>query len=269
MNAQHEPGSGFDTSVAHPARMYDYYLGGKDNFPADRKAAEEVLAVLPEGRDMARANRAFLGRAVRFLAGAAGIRQFLDIGTGLPTQGNTNEVAHAVAPGSRVVYVDNDPIVLVHARALLAAHDQSRTTVIQADLRVPDGILAHPEVHATLDFDQPMAILLVAILHFIRDQEDPAGIVARLKQVMSPGSYLVISHGTQDFDPALAQQAVRPYNRATAPFVLRSKDEIAGFFDGLDLVDPGLVQIPLWQPDGPLPSSLDRIWLYGGIGRKA
>ncbi|HEX9343766.1 MAG TPA: SAM-dependent methyltransferase [Actinomycetota bacterium] len=266
-HSEPEPTLDIDTSVAHPARMYDYFLGGKDNFPADREAAEKVLAIVPEGRDMARENRAFLGRAVRFLAGS-GIRQFLDIGTGIPTQGNTNAVAHAVAHDARVAYVDNDPIVLVHARALLAAHDQDRTTVVQADLRQPAELLAHPEVRAMIDFQQPVAILLVAILHFIRDQEDPAGIVACLKQVMAPGSYLVISHGTQDLDPVMAQRAVRPYNQATAPFILRSRDEIASFFDGLELVDPGLVQLPLWRPDGPVTANLDRIWLYGGIGQQ-
>src|SRR5258708_2548962 len=156
-----------DTGVAHPARMYDYYLGGKDNYQVDRDAAEEVLAVAPEGRDMAKANRAFLGRTVRYLAGQ-GIKQFLDIGTGIPGPGNTNDVAHSVQPGARVVYVDNDPIVLTHAGALLARHDPKRTTVIRADLRDPDSILEHPEALAVLDFDQPVAVLLVAVLHFIK-----------------------------------------------------------------------------------------------------
>jgi hypothetical protein len=256
-----------NTSVAHPARMYDYYLGGKDNYQVDREAAEKVLAVLPEGRDMARSNRAFLGRTVRYLAGQ-GIRQFLDIGTGIPGPGNTNEVAHSVAPDARVVYVDNDPIVLTHARALLAGHDPGRTTVIQADLRHPEMIINHRDVRAVLDFSQPTAILLVAVLHFIKDSEDPAGAVARLREAMAPGSYLVVSHGTGDLDPDRAVAAVKGYNRASAPFVLRTKEQIGEFFTGLDLVDPGLVQIPWWRPDGAAEAGADRIWLYGGIGRK-
>jgi SAM-dependent methyltransferase len=266
-----EPGwapAKIDTSVAHPARMYDYYLGGKDNYQVDRDAAEEVLAVLPEGRDMARANRAFLGRAVRYLAGQ-GIRQFLDIGTGIPGPDNTNDMAHAVQPEARVVYVDNDPIVLTHATALLARHDAKRTTVIQADLRDPDSILEHPDALRVLDFDQPIAILLVAVLHFIKHAEDPARLVERLKRSMSPGSYLVISHGTGDFEPDRASSAVQGYRQASAPFVLRGRQEIAELFDGLDLVEPGLVQIPWWRPDGEVGPEASQIWIYGGIGRKA
>ncbi|GAA4099117.1 SAM-dependent methyltransferase [Actinomadura miaoliensis] len=256
-----------DRSVPHPARMYDYYLGGKDNFEADRKAADEVLRVLPEARLMALENRAFLGRTVRFLA-AAGIRQFLDIGTGLPTQGNTNEVAHEVAPDARIVYVDNDPMVLVHARALLADRDEGPTVVVEGDVRDPDAILGHPDVRAIIDFDQPVAVLLVAILHFVRDSEDPAGIVERFKRAMAPGSHLVISHGTQDFDPERSAEAVRPYDSATAPFVTRSGAEIERFFDGLEMVDPGMVRLPLWRPDGDPPPYLDAIWVYGGVGRR-
>ncbi|GLZ14578.1 hypothetical protein Acsp04_48130 [Actinomadura sp. NBRC 104425] len=256
-----------DPSKPHPARMYDYFLDGKDNFEADRKAAEQVLRIAPEARLMALENRAFLGRAVRFLA-AAGIRQFLDIGTGLPTQGSTSEVAHEVAPDARIVYVDNDPMVLVHARALLADRDAKSTVVVEGDVRDPDAILGHPDVRAVIDFDQPVAVLLVAILHFIRESEDPVGIVERFKRVMAPGSYLVISHGTHDFDPERSAEAVRPYANATAPAVGRSGAEIKRFFDGLEMVDPGLVQLPLWRPDGEPPSHLDVIWLYGGVGRR-
>ena len=266
-----EPGwapARIDTSVAHPARMYDYYLGGKDNYQIDRDAAEEVLAVLPEGRDMARANRAFLGRAVRYL-GRQGIRQFLDIGTGIPGPDNTNDVAHSVQPEARVVYVDNDPIVLTHATALLARHDPKRTTVIQADLRDPDSILEHPDALRVLDFDQPIAILLVAVLHFIKHAEDPARLVERLKRVMSPGSYLVVSHGTGDFEPERAISAIQGYRQASAPFVLRSREQITSFFDGLELVEPGVVQIPWWQPDGEVGPEAEQIWIYGGIGRKS
>ena len=257
----------FNTQVAHPARMYDYYLGGKTNFDADREAAEQVLGVLPEGRDMAVANRMFLGRVVRYLA-AEGIRQFVDIGTGIPSPGSTNEVARAAAADARVVYVDNDPIVIAHARALLSGHSGGSATVVQADLRAPDDILTRPALREVIDLAKPVAILLVAVLHFIQDSEDPPGIVTRLKQAMAPGSYLVISHGTQDFNPEVARRAVGFYQRATAPFVLRRKDEIAALFEGLQMVEPGLVQLPFWRPQGELPANVDRIWLYAGVGRK-
>jgi len=256
-----------DTSVPHPARMYDYFLGGHDNYEVDRFAAEQVIAVVPEVRDMARANRAFLGRAVRFLA-EQGIRQFLDIGTGIPGPGNTGDVARQVAPQARVVYVDNDPIVLVHASALLAGHDPLRTTVIEADLRDPDAILGHPATNAVLDFDRPIAILLVAVLHFIMDDEEPARLVEQLKRVMVPGSYLVVSHGTSDIDPERAAEAVSTYNRGGARIIARTGAQIRRFFEGLELVDPGLVQLPLWRPDGPIEDDISGIWWYGGIARK-
>jgi S-adenosyl methyltransferase len=256
-----------DTGVAHPARMYDYYLGGKDNYEVDREAAEEVLAILPEGRDMARANRAFLGRTVRHLA-RLGVRQFLDIGTGIPGPDNTNDVAHSVEPEARVVYVDNDPIVLIHATALLARHDPKRTTVIQADLRDPESILQHPDTRALLDFGQPVAVLLVAVLHFLRDEENPHAAVELLKEAVPPGSYLVVSHGTADFEPERAHSAVKGYRQASAPFVLRSHQEISSFFDGFEVLEPGVVQIPWWRPDGEVPEDAGKIWIYGGIGRK-
>src|SRR6266511_2738859 len=198
--------SQIDTMKAHPARIYDCLLGGKDNYPVDREAAEQVLAAVPTARHMARANRAFLQRAVRFLAGEAGIRQFLDIGTGFPTQGNVHEVAQGVTADARVVYVDNDPIVHVHSNALLACDN---TIVVLADLREPDAILSHPHVRQVIDFGQPMALLLVAILHFIRDAEDPAGIIARFRDAMAPDSYLAISHATGDFDTVAATSAAR------------------------------------------------------------
>jgi hypothetical protein len=258
---------GIDTSVPHPARMYDYFLGGHDNYEVDRYAAEQVIAVVPEVRAMAWENREFLGRAVRFLA-RQGIRQFLDIGTGIPGPGNTGDVAREVAPSARVVYVDNDPIVLVHASALLAGHDPLHTTVIQADLRDPDAILGHPSTNAVLDFGQPIAILLVAVLHFIMDDEDPAGIVERLKQVMAPGSYLVVSHGTSDIDPERAAEAVSTYNRGGARIIARTGDQIRRFFEGLEFVDPGLVQLPLWRPDHEIADDISGIWWYAGMARK-
>lgn len=254
-----------DVTVAHPARMYDYYLSGKTHFAADREAAEKVLAVLPEGRDMAVANRAFLGRAVRFLAGQ-GISQFLDIGTGIPSPGSTSEVLHNLGHEGRVVYVDNDPIVVAHARALLA--DGADTSVVPADLREPETLLAAPGIAQVLDFSKPIGVLLVAVLHFIRDSEDPEGIVARLRDAVPAGSYFAISHGTQDFSQERAMAAVQGYDQATAPFVLRSRERFESFFDGLELVEPGVVQLPFWRPDGDVDASASKIWLYAGVGRK-
>ncbi len=251
--------------VPNPARMYDYYLDGKNNFPADREAAERALAIAPSTRDMARENRAFLRRAVRFLAAEAGIRQFLDIGAGLPTQGNVHEVAQAVAADARVVYADNDPVVVTHARALLA--DPS-TAAIPADLRDPGAILASPEVRALLDSGQPVAILLLAVLHFIQDADDPAGIVARLRDAVPAGSYLAISHATADAPnprPEVAAQVVGVYRRATASLALRGGAEVARFFEGFDLVDPGLVQVQHWRPEA-VSTAPGGIW--GGVGRK-
>ena len=260
--------SEIDTNVAAPARMYDYYLGGHDNYEVDRAAAEEVIAIVPTIREMARANRAFLGRAVRFAA-AQGIRQFLDIGTGIPGPGNTKDVAREVAPDARVVYVDNDPIVLTHARALLAHDDPLRTTVIRADLRDPGAILGDPQVSAVLDFNQPVAVLLVAVLHFIADSDDPIGIVRQLMAAVPAGSYLVVSHGTGDFDPQRAADAVQAYRRAGAPLVARSKQELMRLFEGLDLIDPGMVQVTRWHPDEKLPGQADSIWWYGAVARKS
>jgi hypothetical protein len=254
-----------DISVAHPARMYDYYLGGKTHFAADRAAADKVLAILPEGRDMAIDNRAFLGRAVRFLAGK-GITQFLDIGTGIPSPGNTSEVLGEVSPGARVIFVDNDPIVITHTRALLL--DSPLASVVHRDLRDTGSLLAAPGIKDTLDFGKPIAVLLVAVLHFIRDQEEPARIVQALRDALPQGSYLVISHGTQDFSPARATAAVRGYDQATAPFVLRPREDIEQFFDGLDMVEPGLVQLPFWRPEGDIKGDPSKIWLYAGVGRK-
>jgi hypothetical protein len=245
--------------------MYDYYLGGKTHFAADREAAEKVLAVLPEGRDMAIANRVFLSRAVRFLAGQ-GISQFLDIGTGIPSPGSTSEVLRDLRHESRVVYVDNDPIVVAHARALLA--DGTQATVVHADLREPDRLLAAPGIAGVLDSSAPIAVLLVAVLHFIRDSEEPERIVKQLKDAVPRGSYLAISHGTQDFSPERATAAVRGYEQATAPFVLRSRERVESFFDGFRLVDPGVVQLPFWRPDGDVGASASKIWLYAGVGRK-
>ncbi len=260
------PPAGLDTSTPNPARIYDALLGGKDNFPADRTAAHAILNVAPQARRGARENRAFLQRAVRYLAAEeAGIRQFLDIGTGLPTQGNVHQVAQAVAPDARVAYVDHDPVVHVHANALLA--DNTTTVAVLADLRDPEAILRHPEVRRLLDFARPVAVLLVAVLHFLRDEEDPAGIVARLRDAMAPGSYLVVSHATADFHPQAGAKVTEVYQRASAPLVLRSHSETGRFFGGFDLVAPGLVEPASWHPDDPVSPGAGGF--YSGVGRKS
>jgi hypothetical protein len=267
-----EPGfaaSEIDMSKPHPARMYDAYLGGKDHYPADRAAVRQVLRDFPEVRPIALANRAFMQRAVRFLAAEAGIRQFIDIGTGIPSAGNVHEVAGQAAPGTQVVYVDNDPIVHVHANALLTG--SGTTSIVLADLRDPAAILAHPKVRDLIDFTQPVALLLVAILHFITDEEDPAGIVATLRDGLPDGSYLVLSHATQDFHPpGTASRAAAAYQNATAPLVLRVFEQVSAFFAGFGLIEPGLVQAPLWRPDGkpPRPKDLAKIGIYAGVGRR-
>lgn len=267
-----EPGfapSQIDTSRPHPARMYDYYLGGKDNYLVDREAAAAVLQAVPEVRDMARENRAFMQRAVRYLVGEAGIRQIIDIGTGIPTAGNVHEVAQQIEPGVRVAYIDNDPIVHVHASALLTG--QGSTSTVLADLREPQAILGHPKVRELIDPAEPTAVLLMAILHFITDEEAPGSIIDAFRGALAPGSYLALSHGTADFhDQAIADASTAVYSRATAPLVLRGHAQIAGLFRGWDLVEPGVVQVPLWRPEGtPLRSrQLAKIGIYGGIGRK-
>lgn len=261
--------SEIDTTRPHPARMYDAYLGGKDNYAADREAVRQVLRVAPELRDTARANRAFLQRAVRFLVGEAGIRQILDIGTGIPSAGNVHEVAGQVAPGTRVAYVDNDPIVHVHANALLTGSGTTR--IILADLREPEKILRHPKVGELIDFSQPVGLLLVAVAHFLTDAENPGRVLATLRDALAGGSYLVLSHATADFRTEAARQAAAVYDQATSTITLRSHTQIAAFFEGWELVEPGLVQLPLWRPDGrrPRPKELSKIWGYGGVARRS
>ncbi len=272
LNEQGEAPVRLNTNIPHPARIYDYLLGGKDNFPADRAAAEAALAAGPEGRAIARANRRFLVRAVRFLA-EAGIRQFIDIGTGIPTSPNVHEVAQTVAPDARVVYVDNDPIVLLHARALMAGPGQGATTIVQADLHEPEAILAHPELVKVIDFSQPVAILLIAVLHHIHDEDDPAGIVARLLVPACSGSYVVISQLAQDIRPDRSTAVADVARRAGVTLLPRRRDQVLRFFNGLDLVEPGLVQPPLWRPDPDRnvredEENLDLIWFYAGVARK-
>ena len=258
-----------DTTKAHPARMYDYLLGGKDHFKADRDAIAGLLRAIPSARTGARENRAFLGRAVRYLVTEGGVRQFLDIGTGLPTANNVHEVAQSVAPESRIVYVDNDPIVLAHARALLTSHPAGRTTYIEADLHDPDAIVGHPEVRETLDLGQPIALMLVAVLHFFPDDQDPASIVSTLLAALAPGSYLVASHTTADYaDPGAAADGIRAVQRAGVPFQARTADEFSKLaFGGLEMVEPGLVPASEWRPEGPHPLPAE-VGYYGAVARK-
>jgi SAM-dependent methyltransferase len=258
-----------DTKRANVARVYDYWLGGTHNFLPDQDLARALLAVEPNFRAIARANRAFLGRAVRFLA-AAGIRQFLDIGSGIPTEGNVHEVAQHTAPGMRVVYADIDPIAVAHSKAILAG-DASAAS-IEADLREPEKILTHHTVGPLIDFGQPTALLLVSVLPFIADAEDPWRIVATLRDALAPGSYLVLCHPTGDSKPGVAQAFEKVYNRSvTTSGHVRSRADISRFFDGFSLVDPGLVFMPQWRPDSPADVPGDPSQFYGlaGVGRKA
>ena len=257
---------GIDTTVAHPARVYDYWLGGHVNFPADREAGERVLAATPGLRLRVLANRAFLARAVRFLAGPAGVDQFLDIGTGIPTANNTHEVAQSVNPKSRVVYVDNDPIVHVHAKALLTTTPDGASDFVQADLRGPHRVLT--SAARTLDLNRPVALILLGVLHLIQDVEDPWGIVSDLMAALPSGSYLALSHPAVETN-AGQLEAQRRYNeRVATPQTLRTRDDVARFFIGLEMVDPGLVEIHQWrpEPDEDLPASFSSA--HGGVGFK-
>ena len=265
----------FDTSVANQARIYDYLLGGKDNYAADRAAVDAVLKVAPELGFTARANRAFLGRAVRYLPAEAGIRQFLDIGTGIPTAGNTHQVAQAIAPETRVVYVDYDPIVLAHARALLTSHEAGATEYIDADLRDTDMILN--QAARLLDFSKPVAVTLLMILHVIPDSDDPYALVARVMDAMPPGSYLAASHLGSDLLDQDAKQGFEGIVSRTAQqqYIGRNREQMARFFDGTDLVEPGLVRVEEWRPDpdpdpdpDPGAGETGRSALWCGVGRK-
>ncbi|MFD3523955.1 SAM-dependent methyltransferase [Streptomyces sp. NPDC058653] len=252
-----------DTSRPHPARIYDYLLGGKDNYEVDQEAGDQLAVAAPEVRIGVRANRAFLQRAVRHVVGS-GVRQILDVGTGLPTSPNVHETAQEVAPDVRIAYVDNDPIVNAHANALL---DRSGgTSIVLADLRDPGAILDHPEVRRVIDFDEPVALLLVAILHFLTDDEQPEQVVATLRDALPAGSFLVLSHATGDFADRSDAQAV--YNNATASLNLRPRARVERFFDGFELIGPGLAQVPFWRPDAPPPPGSETIGFFGGVARK-
>jgi hypothetical protein len=267
MSDQGFPSEQIDTSRPHPARMYDYYLGGRDNYEVDREAAQRVIDFLPDIIPAARANRDFLERAVRYLVDG-GVRQIIDIGTGIPTSPNTHEIAHSVSPDVRVAYVDNDPIVATHAGARLTGSG-GNTGFFLADVRKPESILDHPTLGRLIDFGQPVALMLVAVLHFIKDEEDPAGIVAALRDALPAGSHLVLSHATADFHASSLPEVFKVYNKATATLNTRPHDEVLALFDGFELLDPGLVQVPLWRPATPPdPEEVKRIGFYGAVARK-
>jgi hypothetical protein len=258
-----------DTSLAHPARRYDYWLGGKDNFAADRASGDAIAAAFPGIRTAVVENRAFMRRAVRTLAGEHGIRQFLDIGTGIPTSPNVHEVVQGVDPASRVVYVDNDPIVLAHARALLTSTPQGATAYVDADLRAPERILADLSLRRTIDLSRPIALILVAVVHFIPEEDDAHDIVARLVDTLAPGSYLVMSHATTDgLAPQLAADIAAGRH---GPGRLRNRQEFSQFFDGLQLLEPGIVSVAEWRAGSepqPRPAASD-VAVWGAVGHKA
>ena len=257
----------FDTSVPHIARVYDYWLGGTDNFPADRAMGERTLQAYPNLAYSVRANRAFLARAVRYLAGQAGIRQFLDIGTGIPTANSTHEVAQRVAPESRIVYVDHDPVVLAHAKQLLTSTPQGASAYLDGDLRDPDAILA--AAAQTLDFGQPVAVMLIAVMHFIGDDAEAGAIVNRMMEPCVPGSFLTISHAASDIDAEQMAEMVRRLNETTAEkTTLRDRAGVTRLFDGLELAEPGVIRAAEWRPDTEAEAASPAA-LWGGVACKS
>ncbi|KRV50502.1 hypothetical protein AQ490_15600 [Wenjunlia vitaminophila] len=266
-DAGYQPTTDLRTNQPHAARMYDFLLGGRDHFAADRQAAKKALSAFPTLRIAAEENRRFLGRAVEYLVREAGIEQFLDIGSGLPTAENVHQVAQRHSPGARVVYVDNDPIVLAHGRALL--EEDTRTTVIQADVREPRSILEHPGARQLLDFSRPMAVLVVALFHFIGDDEDPIGILRTLRDAVAPGSYFVLSHATAEISPETALGVQRAYRAQGVPLTLRDRAQFLEFFQGMELVEPRVQVVSDWRSgltEGQRPSHAEVSW-YGGIAR--
>ncbi len=265
--------AGIDTTKPNVSRVYDYMLGGKDNYEADRLMAQKALEIAPDARESGRANREFLGRVVRYLAAEAGIRQFVDLGSGLPTQGNVHEIAQSAAANTRVVYVDHDPTVLVHARALLAVNDT--TTVVEADVREADRILDHPKIRRVIDFEQPVSLLMFAILHHLADDDDPAGIIRALMARLAPGSHLAVScfHNPGAALPEVSKQAYaaeKIFNETLGTGRWRTTEEILTYFEGLDLVEPGLVPLPEWHPDtnDRAEPGITYHTFVGAVGRK-
>ncbi|WP_432837861.1 SAM-dependent methyltransferase [Dactylosporangium sp. CA-092794] len=273
MERRSKEGRGVDlrTDLAHGARIYDYILGGKDNFAADREAGENSLRIWPALRVHMQANRSFMHRVARFMATEGGIRQFLDIGTGLPTPPNLHEIVQSVDPTARVVYTDNDPLVLAHARALMLGTAQGRTAYIDADMRDPQAIVSAPEFLQTLDLTQPVGLLLIAIVHFIKDDAEALRVVRQVLDVLPTGSYLAMSIATDEFDPIPLAEVQREYNRLGETLIFRDRGTALAFFDGLELVEPGLVQVHKWRPDGSeAPGIADKdIAMYGAVARKA
>jgi SAM-dependent methyltransferase len=256
-----------DLSRPSAARVYDYYLGGSHNLEVDRRMAREAIALWPDLPAIMQRNRAFLRRAVRYVA-EQGITQFLDIGSGIPTVGNVHEAAQQVNPEARVVYVDRDPVAVAHSRAILAGDE--RTVTVQADLREPDALFEDPLVKATIDLSRPVAVLMVAVLHFVPDEDDPWGAVARVGEQLAGGSFLVLSHASAEGRPEMAGSHRQLYQRTPTPMTMRSRTEIARLFDGFDLVEPGLVWLPLWRPDRTEDAEQqpERTTGYAGVGRK-
>ncbi|TDD62603.1 SAM-dependent methyltransferase [Actinomadura rubrisoli] len=258
-----------NTNVPHSARVYDYLLGGKDNFAADRAAAEEVVRIAPYMRTSSRANRDFMVRTAHYLAAERGVRQFLDVGTGLPTSPNLHEVVQAVDPACRVVYVDNDPIVLVHARALLTSTPQGMSRYIHADLSEPETLLDSPELHEALDLERPIALCLIAVLHFINDEDLARSVVRRLMEPLAPGSFLALSTITLDSAPKQVAAAVSEYNSRGINSKARPKADVVKFFDGFELLEPGVVPVHHWRPDDAARSIDDsQVSMYGGVALK-
>lgn len=258
---------GLDVSKPNVARMYDHMLGGKDNYAVDRAQVEKAVSADPAVPMLIRENRAFVGRTVRFLAAEAGIDQFLDIGSGLPTQRNVHEIALPINPGARVVYVDYDPVVVTHGRALLAREDQ--VIAMRGDIREPGGILSAPEVTALLDLSRPLALVCTATLHFVPDENDPAAIMARLRAALAPGSYLALTHASDDERREAVGRVAKVYQQTSAPGTPRTREQVLEYFGDFELVEPGLVWVPSWRPDHEIsPDEAKLAWFYAGVGRK-
>ncbi len=256
---------GVETDRPSVARLYDFFLGGNHNYAADRELGRRLLEAEPNARFIVTENRAFLGRAVRFMIDA-GIRQFIDLGSGIPTQENVHEIAHRYDPEARVIYVDNDPGVVAHSKHLLRG--DPLVTVINADLRQPETVVRHPEVRRLIDLDQPVGLLMITVLHFIPDSAGPHDIVGRFGQALAPGSYLAITHATHDAAPERAAEVVELYKNAASSAYTRSYSEISRFFEGFELAGPGLVYMPAWRLDGVVPADPERAWFFAGVGRK-